>query len=408
MMADGAGDGPVRSEIDLLARYHLVEELSRSKKRYQKLVEQLHEVVFQANDLYQFTFLNPAWTNLTGREAKQCIGRSIFEYIDDSCANTWKNFENQIGRGKQTNFISELCIRHVDGGHRWVAFHISKDNPDSDWVGSMHDISERKRTEKLLLAKELAEKSDKAKSAFLANISHELRTPMHAIISFAEIGIKKNGKVAEEDISRYFRRVLESGNRLLLLINDLLDLSKLESGSLNYNQEENDLEDITNTAIAELSELASKKSLQVIIDPPVVDTVCVFDRDKILQVIRNMLSNAIKFTPEGKTIRFRIKESSLPLGRRREDQGIQPALLLMIEDQGVGIPDDELVSIFDKFVQSSKTRAKSGGTGLGLAISKEIIEGHGGLIQADHNPHGGAIFSFVIPCLDLSDTTKVH
>jgi signal transduction histidine kinase len=123
----------------------------------------------------------------------------------------------------------------------------------------------------------------------------------------------------------------------------------------------------------------------------------VFDPEKIAQVIVNLLSNAVKFTPEGKQIFISTIEDTLPAGRRKNDQGQQQALRLVVRDEGVGIPDDEFESVFDKFIQSSKTKSGAGGTGLGLAICKEIIEGHHGCIWAENAPNGGAVLSFIIP-----------
>jgi signal transduction histidine kinase len=113
--------------------------------------------------------------------------------------------------------------------------------------------------------------------------------------------------------------------------------------------------------------------------------------------VRNLLSNAIKFTPQGKNLFIDFQVSSLKLGKRSTDAQTVPALACTIRDQGVGIPEDELDAVFDKFVQSSKTRTGAGGTGLGLAICKEIIEGHGGSITAQNNAEGGAAFTFILP-----------
>ncbi len=253
------------------------------------------------------------------------------------------------------------------------------------------------QTADLKAAKETAVRADLAKSEFLANMSHELRTPMHAILSFAAMGVDKIDNAPKEKLLRYFTRIHESGNRLLSLLNDLLDLSKLEAGRMKIDPHVDDLTKVVELAESELREMLRNKSLNLIIQTPTIDTRAHFDRDRLLQVVRNLLSNAIKFTPEGKDIRIRFGEATLPVVAQQTDRGSVPALSLAVTDEGIGIPEEELETVFDKFVQSSKTRSGAGGTGLGLAICKEIIEGHNGQIWALNNPQAGAEFVFSIP-----------
>ena len=245
---------------------------------------------------------------------------------------------------------------------------------------------------KIIQAKLDADRANQSKSEFLANMSHELRTPMHAILSFASMGLEKYQTAPAEKLNRYFSRIDESGNRLLLLLNDLLDLSKLESGAMGMNIASHDMAETVEMVRAELSGLISARKIQLVIQTPTVVTSAEFDCDKIFQVIRNLLSNAIKFTSEGKSIFVEFSDTHI-----EDDQINVDALKLSVVDQGVGIPDNELVQVFDKFVQSSKTKTGAGGTGLGLAISKQIIECHNGQIYAKNNEYGGVSFHFVIP-----------
>ncbi len=245
---------------------------------------------------------------------------------------------------------------------------------------------------KIIQAKLDADRANQSKSEFLANMSHELRTPMHAILSFASMGLDKSAAEPLEKLNRYFSRIDESGNRLLLLINDLLDLSKLESNAMGMDFACNDMAQTLEMVRSELSGLVSMRKIHMEIQTPNVLTDAEFDCDKIFQVIRNLLANAIKFTSEGGSIV--VEFSAVTIGGEDDRQD---ALKLTVADQGVGIPENELVQVFDKFVQSSKTKTGAGGTGLGLAISKEIIECHGGQIYAENNEHGGASFHFVVP-----------
>jgi len=255
--------------------------------------------------------------------------------------------------------------------------------------------------EKRQQAQAQAEQANQAKSEFLANMSHELRTPMHAILSFAAMGQEKINTGPKEKLNRYFYHIQESGDRLLALLNDLLDLAKLEAGHMDLNLNRYNIKDLTESAIAEISGLAQNKSLELEIISPETDLFCLLDKDKILQVMLNLLSNAIKFSPEGKKISI-IIDTALLSDEHGENNIKVPAISIGILDEGIGIPKEELSKIFDKFVQSSKTKTGGGGTGLGLSICKEIINGHGGTIKAENNHEGGAVVTFILPCQQIN------
>jgi signal transduction histidine kinase len=237
---------------------------------------------------------------------------------------------------------------------------------------------------RLIEALEAADGASNAKSQFLANISHELRTPMHGILSYARFGLREAMSGEREVLLDDFTNIEECGTSLLALLNDLLDLSKLEAGHMRFEFEDVSLPEIVADALDEFASLYHDKSLRSEIVADGAPESVRADPHKIQQVLRNLLSNAAKFSPAGGLVTVRI-ETAGPMAR------------VSVEDRGGGIPSGEAELIFDKFVQASNAASRTGGTGLGLAICFEIVEGHYGSIWAENRPEGGARLTFELP-----------
>jgi len=282
----------------------------------------------------------------------------------------------------------EIIAIHHDGHEFPIELTISpiKFKGCYQFSAFVRDITDQKKTEQTIIhAKEAAEAANLAKSTFLANMSHELRTPMHGILSFSNIGMKKVDTAPRDRLYKYFSNINISGDRLLLLLNDLLDLSKIEAGKMEIKINQANLTEAFTSCCAEQEQQINELSLTIQLIEPNYSVTGMFDILRIKQVITNLLSNAIKFSSKG---------SSIIVILSKNDNG---DLSFSLSDNGVGIPKDELNSVFDAFIQSSKTKTGAGGTGLGLAICKEIIEGHDGKIWAENNNEGGATFKFIIP-----------
>ncbi|MBS3955384.1 MAG: GAF domain-containing protein [Methylomicrobium sp.] len=270
----------------------------------------------------------------------------------------------------------------------WVKTVEGKSVP---WKDSQLKVAQKFRQEFVLkralfeakLQTEKAEKANTFKSQFLANMSHELRTPLHVMIGLLESIMEKIDSMPKEKQLQYLSLVHGSSERLLVLINDLLDLAKLEVGMMKFNFANHSLKSVVDSAINEVTKLVDDKKLKL--SSEVNEEIkLVFDKERMTQVLINLLTNATKFTPIGKCIRIHT-ESNYKI------------LKLIVSDQGIGIPENELETVFDKYVQSSKTKADAGGTGLGLSICKEIMQAHKGSIRVENNDSGGSSFFLEFP-----------
>jgi len=286
----------------------------------------------------------------------------------------------------------------ADGAQHWQ--EINK-IPLHDWegrvvgvLGTSEDITQRvMNAERLKQAKESAEEANKAKGVFLANISHELRTPLNGILGYAGLGMEVCPEGDQEELMSCFSKIESCGITLLTLLNELLDLAKMESGKMQFDFRPFDIAALITHVSDEFSFRTRQKSVQLTVTLAKHDEIVVLDDMKVGQVIRNLLGNAVTYAPVGSNLHL---ELTFPDGFFR----------VRISDEGCGIPESELELVFEKFIQSSNTKSGAGGTGLGLAISREIVEAHGGRIWAENRPEKGSVFTFQIPT-PLPDSCKV-
>lgn len=253
-------------------------------------------------------------------------------------------------------------------------------NEEENMVLTVHDITQLKETEKqLTLAKEKAENADLSKSAFLANMSHEIRTPLNAITGFAEILASAN---TEKEKAQYQEIIKMNADLLLQLVNDILDMSKIEAGTLEFVYTKVDI----NLLLSDLRQLFQMKvndagkNIRIIAEPSLPSCSIETDRNRVAQVLSNFTTNAIKFTQEG----------TISIGYEARDT----ELYFYVTDSGAGIPADKLPEVFGRFVKLNKDKK---GTGLGLSISKTIVNKLEGQIGADSVEGKGSTFWFTIP-----------
>ena len=246
----------------------------------------------------------------------------------------------------------------------------------------------------LIQEKEHAVAANSAKSDFLVGISHELRTPMHAILNFADMGKISTQKSDPEKVATCFTRIEDSGERLLSLINGLLDLTKLESGKVTFKFKENNMLECINYVSTELSPLLTKKALTIEIKQRNPINNLKFDKEHMIRVLVNMISNAINFSPNDSNIVVVLDYGRYKIDEKNKVKGLK----VSVEDNGPGLNEDEKDALFNKFIQGTKKLNKApSGSGLGLAICREIISAHHGSIWLENKTGGGARVNFIIP-----------
>ncbi len=287
---------------------------------------------------------------------------------------------------------------------------IWKSQRENDRVLRDLDAKVKERTRELQDAMLLAESTNRAKSEFLANMSHELRTPLNAIIGFSEALLSGIYGPVHERHKEYLNDILVSGENLLSLINDILDLSKIESGSMNLEPRQFSLRELIKSSAGMFKEKMVKHNIRLDCGMDEGPDEILADQRKLKQIMVNLLSNAIKFTPDGGTIRVtarRVKDTGSG-SQNREGRGVGQGALrvepngdfveISVEDTGIGIAEEDIPKLFQSFQQlESPYRKKYEGTGLGLFLTKRLVELHGGKIRVKSERGKGATFTFSIP-----------
>ncbi len=332
-------------------------------------------------------WVNEAFVGMTGYAPHEAVGKRFDELVfgPSSATSSVRSFEQALAHGHE--WSEDVLQYRKDGRTFWAECNLTPvHNADGElkrWVIINTDITRRRQEEESLRkAKEAAEASSRAKSEFLANISHEIRTPMNAIIGMTQLALAT--KLTPEQ-REYLTVVHQSAQSLLQFLNDVLDLSKIESGKLELEEIEFGLADVVRETIRALAVKAHEKNLPIEISAPLgLPEIVRGDPVRVRQILFNLLDNAIKFTHQG-TIRVVLEEQ----WRTDDEVGIH----LAVEDTGIGIPRGRLERIFESFTQAdASTTRQYGGTGLGLTITAELVQMMGGRIWVQSSEDHGTVF----------------
>jgi PAS domain S-box-containing protein len=374
----------------LLAVYlrQRLSELGLSKGETRAIVESVVDGIITINEQGTIKSFNPAAERIFGYESTEVINQNVNILMPEPDHSRHDSYLTNYLRTSQAKIIGigrEVTGQRKDGTTFPIDLAVSEMHigEQSLFIGITRDITERKKAEAAIIeAKEKAEEANRLKSDFLNVISHELRTPLTVMLGNLPLLTDPDDLPQPVEIAEISQDIADSGEHLLSLINDLLDISKIEAGKMKLYLDTLVVVDSVDNVISTIEPMASQKGLTL--ETQIEDLLIHADAKRLKQIMLNLLSNAIKFTDEG----------SITVIVKAEDEHAR----FQIHDTGRGMKQEDLLSIFDKFqqVDSSSTRATDG-TGLGLAITKKLVELHGGHINVKSELGSGSVFTFSIP-----------
>ena len=375
--------------------------ISEAERRLGELLESAPDAIFELDKSGRIVLLNRMAEQIFGYTREELLGQAVDVLVPDALQTAHVQYRAKFLDHPVTRPMGsglKLEARRKDGSLFPVEISLSPTQSDLGFrvTAIVRDITDRRRMEdqlqavqekyisELELRNREVEHADNLKTEFLSNMSHELRSPLHTIIGFAELLIEEGVGELNEKQKRFIAHMHTDSLHLLALINDLLDLSKIEAGRLELRQEMLQVEAVLEEAISSIRPRATAKSVEVFVEMD--GPLAVFaDGIRIKQILHNLLTNAVKFTPDGGKVRV----NASPRNHFAE---------ISVSDTGIGIPQDQHQAVFDKFYQvRAATKGSPEGTGLGLAITKRLVEQHGGSIWLASEEGKGTCFTFSVP-----------
>jgi PAS domain S-box-containing protein len=384
--------------------------LQKAETKYRSIFENAVEGIFQTSPEGNHLSANPALAYIYGYDSCEQMLAELTDinrqlYVDP---NRRAEFMAVMANLPEVSRFESQVYRR-DGSKIWISENARSIYDDSGKIlyyeGTVQDITDRKVAESAMkLALEAAESANRAKSTFLANMSHELRTPLNAIIGYSEMLQEEAEDSGNEELIPDLEKVRTAGKHLLSLIDDILDISKIEAGRMDLYLETFDICDLIESAVATARPLVEKNGNTVEVHCPENLEIMHADMTKVRQVLLNLLSNAAKFTHNGKIVIGveRIKNEQLRMKHQEESSQIlisnSEFLSFRVADTGIGMNSEQLERVFQPFTQAdASTTRKYGGTGLGLAISQRFCQMMGGSIEAISTLDVGSTFTVLLP-----------
>jgi PAS domain S-box-containing protein len=375
-----------------------------SEERFRVMADTAPVLVWVSGKDGRMTFFNRPWLEFTGRGLQEEQGDGWLERVHpDDLGRTQDTYRAAFST--HDTFRLEFRLQRADGEHRWLLNtgvpRYTADGSFAGYVGSAVDITSHKQAEReLVRAKEVAEQANQTKSTFLAIISHELKTPLTAIIGYSELIQEEAQARGWGELIPDLRKIDGGGRNLLSIINDILDFSKIEAGKMNLHLERFTLAQLIEDVFTTTEPLARTHGNRLELEYSAPPGIMFADQAKVRQVLLNLLSNACKFTQNG-SIR-------LIIGRHANSDGWD-YIEFKVKDTGIGMNSDEIGKLFTPFTQAdASTTRRYGGTGLGLAITRRFCRMMGGDIEVESSPGRGTCFTARIPAEVVADPLAVN
>ena len=374
----GIKPGAAISFVDITARKRAQEELDRF------FTVSLDLLTVAGLDGY-FKRVNPAWEKTLGWTEKELLAKPFLEFVHPDDRETTAAEAAALATGRET-ISFENRYQCKDGTYKWLTWSAAADLDKQLIFSAARNITERKEREKALAqAKEEAERANRSKSEFLSRMSHELRTPLNAILGFGQLLELEN---LNQDQQESVRHIVSAGRHLLDLINEVLDISRIEVGRMAISLEPVSVSDVLRDVVTLAGPLARDHNVQLFSSVEDADLFVTADRQRLKQVLLNLLSNAIKYNRSGGEVR---------LATHTPANGRSGMVRIEVADTGAGIPADKIVQLFTPFQRLGAEKTKIDGTGLGLALSKHLVELMNGKIGVESTPDKGSTFWVELP-----------
>ncbi len=373
------------------------QRLAKAEEYFRSLIENVSDLITIVDATGIIRYESPMVQTLFGYTPEELTGQNVFDFIHpDDLVHVQEQFVHTLSESPDIQPKAvELRLKHKDGSWRIVesiARNLLSNPSVNGVIINTRDVTERKHIEALQKEKEAAEEANRAKSQFLANMSHELRTPLNAIIGYSEMLEEEAKEIGQNALAEDLQRIYASGKHLLGLINDILDLSKIEAGKMPLYLEKFEVNGLVQETINLIQPLIEKNQNRLSLRPMSSIGEMYSDMIKVRQILYNLLSNAAKFTSKGE-ITLEVSREAASASMNDEDW-----ITLRVSDTGIGLSDEQIKQLFKPFVQGdTSTTRKFGGTGLGLAITKHFCQMLGGDIHASGEPGKGATFTVKLP-----------
>lgn len=381
----------LESRMLMKQREQLINNLRATEERFRLLATWSPVGIFQTDSQGAYTYTNQKWRQIFGLDSGNELGSAWLHVVHaddrDIVQQAWQDSVNA-----RRSYHAAFRIRSANGHIHWVDIRTSvllnDDGSAEGFVGSAEDVTDAKqKEERMLLAKEAAESEIRAKSEFLASMTHELRTPLNAIIGYSEMLADDMDDI---DDGSELSKITSAGKYLLSLINDVLDLSKVDADKMQVYAQEFDVMPLIKDVGDTIQPLVAKNNNRLLIEESGEIRDAFSDETKLRQILFNLLSNACKFT----------RDSNIVVSVKRYQKDNADWLDFSVKDEGIGMTPEQIERLFQRYVQAeASTSHRYGGTGLGLVLSRQLAVILGGDIQAQSGMGEGSVFTLSIPAL---------